>query len=84
MAVQARIAEEKGRALIGSVQDVMVDGPSPEFPGVQCGRTAAHAPEVDGTVYLRGPVVRGGTMVRARVQEAYEHDLAADIMEVVE
>ena len=41
----------------------------------------AHAPEVDGTVYLRGASVRPGTMVRARVREAYEHDLAADILE---
>jgi len=83
MAVQARIAEEKGRAAIGTVQEVMVDGPAPEFPGVHSGRTAAHAPEVDGAVYLRGPAVGGGTIVRARVREAYEHDLAADILEVV-
>ncbi|MEK7205161.1 MAG: 30S ribosomal protein S12 methylthiotransferase RimO, partial [candidate division NC10 bacterium] len=83
MAVQARIAEEKGRALTGTVQEVMVDGPAPEFPGVQSGRTAAHAPEVDGSVYLQGPAVGGGTIVRARVREAYEHDLAADILEVV-
>ncbi len=83
MAVQARIAEEKGRAMIGSVQAVMVDGLAPEFPGVQSGRTAAHAPEVDGAVYLQGPVVGGGTFVRARIREAYEHDLAADILEVV-
>ncbi len=83
MAVQARIAEEKGRAMIGSVQTVMVDGPAPEFPGVQSGRTAAHAPEVDGAVCLQGPAVGGGTFVRARIREAYEHDLAADILEVV-
>lgn len=80
MAVQARIAEEQGRALLGTVQEVMVDGPAPEFSGVQCGRTAAHAPEVDGTVYLRGPSLPPGTIVRARVREAYEHDLAADIL----
>ncbi len=83
MAAQARIAEAKGRALLGSVQEVMVDGPAPEFPGVQCGRTAAHAPDVDGTVYLRGPVVPAGTFVRVRIREAFEHDLAADILEGV-
>ncbi len=83
MAAQARIAEEKGQALLGTVQDVMLDGPAMEFPGVQCGRTAAHAPEVDGTVYLRGPIQPPGTLVCARVREAYEHDLAADIIEVV-
>jgi ribosomal protein S12 methylthiotransferase len=83
MAAQARIAEEKGRALIGTLQEVMVDGAAPEFPGVLCGRTMAHAPEVDGTVFLRGPAVAGGTIVRAQIREAYEHDLAADILEVV-
>jgi ribosomal protein S12 methylthiotransferase len=84
MAAQARIAEAKGQALLGTVQEVMVDGPSREFPGLQSGRTAAQAPEVDGAVYLRGPAVGGGTIVRARVREAYEHDLAADIIGVVE
>jgi len=83
MAAQARIAEEKGQTLLGTVQDVMVDGPAAEFPGVQRGRTTAHAPEVDGTVYLRGPVQPPGTFVRARIREAYEHDLAADIIEVM-
>lgn len=83
MAAQAGIAEAKGQRLLGTVQEVMVDGPAPEFPGLQCGRTAAHAPEVDGTVYLQGPAVGGGTLVRARIREAYEHDLAAEIVEVV-
>jgi ribosomal protein S12 methylthiotransferase len=82
MAVQATIAEEKGRALLGTVQDVMVDGPAPEFPGIQCGRTAGHAPEVDGTVFLRGPEVAPGTFVRARIREAFEHDLTGEILEV--
>jgi ribosomal protein S12 methylthiotransferase len=82
MAIQARIAEAKGQALVGSVQEVMVDGPSAEFPGIQCGRTAGHAPEVDGTVYLQGPHVEPGTFVRARMRQAFEHDLFGEILEV--
>ena len=82
MTAQARIADEKGKALLGTIQHVMVDGPAAEFPGLQCGRTMAHAPEVDGTVFLRGPSHPPGTLVRARIREAYEHDLAADIIEV--
>lgn len=82
MAIQAQIAEAKGRALVGSVQEVMVDGPAAEFPGIQCGRTAGHAPEVDGTVYLQGPQVAPGTFVQARIQEAFEHDLSGEILEV--
>jgi tRNA A37 methylthiotransferase MiaB len=84
MAVQAKIAEEKGQALVGAVLEVVVDELCPEFPDVQCGRTARHAPEVDGTVYLTGPKVAPGTLVRARLREAYEHDLAADVLEPVE
>jgi ribosomal protein S12 methylthiotransferase len=84
MAAQARIAEAKGRELLGSVQEVVLDGPSPDFPEVQCGRTARHAPEVDGTVYLRGPQVAPGTLVRARIREAFEHDLTGEIIEIVE
>lgn len=84
MAVQELIAEEKGRACIGTIQEVLVDGPAPGFPGVQCGRTAGHAPEVDGTVFLRGPEVPPGTFVRVRIQEAFQHDLAGEILEVME
>jgi ribosomal protein S12 methylthiotransferase len=84
MAVQEQIAEEKGQACINSVQEVLVDGPAPEFPEIQCGRTAGHAPEVDGTVYLRGPQVPPGTFVRVRIQEAFQHDLVGEILEVME
>ena len=82
MAIQAQVAEAKGRALVGSVHDVMVDGPAAEFPGIQCGRTAGHAPEVDGAVYLEGPQVAPGTFVRARIRQALEHDLLGEILEV--
>ena len=84
MAAQEQIAEEKGRGCIGSVQEVLVDGPAPDFPEIQCGRTAGHAPEVDGTVYLRGSQVPPGTFVRVRIQEAFQHDLAGEILEVME
>jgi ribosomal protein S12 methylthiotransferase len=83
MAIQARIAESKGQALVGSDQEVMVDGPAPGFPGLQCGRTAGHAPEVDGTVYLHGPKVPPGTFARVRIREAFEHDLSGEILEVI-
>lgn len=82
MALQVRIAEEKGQALVGSVQEVLVDGPALEFPDLLCGRTAGHAPEVDGTVYLRGPQVPPGTFVRVRIREAFAHDLTGEILEV--
>jgi ribosomal protein S12 methylthiotransferase len=84
MAIQAQISEAKGRALVGSVQEIMVDGPAAEFSGVQCGRTAGHAPEVDGTVYLHGPEVAPGTFVQVKIREAFEHDLSGEILAVME
>jgi ribosomal protein S12 methylthiotransferase len=83
MALQARIAEAQGRALVGSVAEVMVDGPHPDRTGLQCGRTAGHAYEVDGQVFLQGPEVPPGTLVRARIREAFEHDLVGEILEVI-
>lgn len=83
MEVQARIAEAQSRSLIGSVQQVMVDGPHPDDHALQCGRTPGQAYEVDGQVFLRGPRVQPGTLVRARILEGFEHDLAGDILEVI-
>jgi ribosomal protein S12 methylthiotransferase len=83
MGLQARIAEAQGRALVGSVAEVMVDGPHPDRAGLQCGRTAGHAYEVDGQVFLQGPEVPPGTLVRARIREAFEHDLVGEILEVM-
>jgi len=82
MTIQAQIAEARGRALVGSIQEVMVDGPAAGFPGIQSGRTAGQAPDVDGAVYLHGPRVAPGTFVRARIREAFEHDLGGEIVEV--
>jgi ribosomal protein S12 methylthiotransferase len=81
LAIQARIAEAHSQALIGTVQEVLVDGPSAEHPGLWCGRTAGHAPEVDGTVYVRGPQAAPGCFVRVQIEEAFEHDLTGRIVE---
>ncbi|RPJ59158.1 MAG: 30S ribosomal protein S12 methylthiotransferase RimO [Acidobacteria bacterium] len=82
MAVQARIAEERGRALIGSVQEVLVDGPSPQFPELMAARMAGQTFEVDGCVYVRGPAPPAGRFVQVRIREAFEHDFVGEVVEV--
>ncbi len=84
LGIQAQIAERKNRALIGTVQEVLVDGPSAEHAGIWCGRTAGHAPEVDGTVYLRGAEIAPGSFVRAKIEAAFEHDLSGSVLETLE
>jgi ribosomal protein S12 methylthiotransferase len=50
---QDAIAWERHRKLAGTVQDVLVDGPSEDPAFAWEARTAGQAPEIDGVVYLR-------------------------------
>jgi ribosomal protein S12 methylthiotransferase len=70
-----RVAAPRQEALLGTVQEVLVDGPSedPAFPWE--GRTAAQAPEIDGVVYLRDRALHPGRRVPARIVEVDGYDL---------
>jgi ribosomal protein S12 methylthiotransferase len=50
---QDAIAWERHRKLVGTVHDVLVDGPSEDPAFAWEARTAGQAPEIDGVVYLR-------------------------------
>ncbi len=77
MALQEKISLEKQTALIGREIDVLVDRPLDDGKGVQ-GRSRRDAPEVDGTVVIRGGTAAPGEIVRARVTAAGAHDLEAE------
>jgi ribosomal protein S12 methylthiotransferase len=72
---QDRLAWERQRALLGTVQEVLVDGRSedPAFPWE--GRTAAQAPEIDGVVYLRDRDLRPGERLPIEIVEVDGYDL---------
>ena len=72
---QDRLAWEGQQALLGTVQAVLVDGPSqdPAFPWE--GRTAAQAPEIDGVVYLRDADLSAGSIVPVEIVEVDGYDL---------
>jgi ribosomal protein S12 methylthiotransferase len=72
---QDRLAWERQAALRGTVQEVLVDGPSqdPAYPWE--GRTAAQAPEIDGVVYLRDQTLRPGQRLPVTIVEADGYDL---------
>jgi ribosomal protein S12 methylthiotransferase len=76
---QGEIHAERNRSLVGSEVEVLVDGQ--DASGVWVGRTRADAPEVDGTVRLRGNGVRAGDLVRARVLgvEGEGYDLVGEV-----
>jgi ribosomal protein S12 methylthiotransferase len=82
MDLQASISRKKNQALIGSIQRVMIDEFDRGSERVN-GRTQAHAPEVDGAVYIdwgqedgEGP--RGGEMIDVRITAALDYDLMGE------
>jgi ribosomal protein S12 methylthiotransferase len=77
---QDHIAWERQKALLGTVQAVLVDGPSedPAFPWE--GRTAGQAPEIDGVVYLRDRDLTSGSFSRVRIVEVEGYELVGETL----
>ncbi|MBI3028600.1 MAG: 30S ribosomal protein S12 methylthiotransferase RimO [Candidatus Rokubacteria bacterium] len=75
---QDRIAWERQKNLYGTVQTVLVDGPSedPAFPWE--GRMAGQAPEIDGVVYLRDRSLTPGCFARVRIVEVEGYELVGE------
>ena len=76
---QDAIAWERAGKLVGTVTDVLVDGPSEDTAFAWEGRTAGQAPEIDGVVYLRGR--RGftpGRFARVRIAEVEGYELVGE------
>jgi ribosomal protein S12 methylthiotransferase len=67
----------RSRALLGTAQEVLVDGPSQDPAFTWEGRTAGQAPEIDGVVYLRGPF-RPGEFARVSVVEVEGYELVGE------
>jgi len=84
MSIQKQISRRKKRALVGRQFDLLLEGPSKETELLWEGRTAMHAPEIDGTVYVNDfgdRDVREGEFYRCEITEAHEYDLVARIVE---
>lgn len=75
MAAQAEVSAARAAAQIGTVQDVIIDGPSDE-PGEWVGRSKADAPEIDGVVYISSTSAHSpGDIVSTRISAADHYDL---------
>ena len=88
MEVQAVISRKKNEALIGSSQRVIIDG-TDRNSGKLAGRTQAHAPEVDGFVYVegcdaqrRGNLPQSGELIDVKITGALDYDLISEILHV--
>lgn len=83
MDLQATISQKKNKALIGTIDRVMIEAVDSES-GKLAGRTQAHAPEVDGVVFTDGseasPPPRPGDIVDVKITDALEYDLIGEIL----
>lgn len=86
MEVQAGISRRKNEALIGTVQRALVEGLDSDAKRF-FGRTQAHAPEVDGVVYLADGLtdqemekVKPGEFINVRITQALDYDLIGAIL----
>lgn len=79
MELQQEISFDKNEALIGTIQQVIVEGYSPD-DDVYVGRTYRDAPNVDGLVFIKCDYeLFSGTIVNVRIDEAGPYDLIGGI-----
>lgn len=84
MSIQKKISRAKKKSLVGSEFDLLLMGPSDETDLLLEGRTAMHAPEIDGKVFVNdypeGPEPKKGDFYRCRITAAHDYDLVAEIV----
>ena len=84
MQIQRGISRKSKKALVGKEFDLLLQGPSEESDLLYEGRTAMHAPEIDGKVFVNDfpedRVPKTGEFYRCEITEAHDYDLVARII----
>jgi ribosomal protein S12 methylthiotransferase len=84
MGVQRQISKKKKKALVGREFDLLLEGESEETELLLEGRTAMHAPEIDGKVFVNDfpeeEIPQPGQFYRCQITEAHDYDLVARIV----
>lgn len=80
MEEQAVISYEINQSLIGTNQDVLIDGRSDntDFPWI--GRCRRQSPDIDGVTYVKAEALIPGDLTDCRITGATEYDLFAEII----
>lgn len=81
MELQREISREKMHAMIGTVQEALVEGQSDEHELLVKGRLWSQAPEIDGHLYISSEkTLNVGDFVSVRVNEAHDYDVAGEVI----
>jgi ribosomal protein S12 methylthiotransferase len=80
MEEQALISRTINMALIGTRQEILIEGKSDLAGGyTRLGRCRRQAPEIDGVTHLRGGNPEPGTITTCRITAADDYDLFAEL-----
>jgi ribosomal protein S12 methylthiotransferase len=84
MQIQRTISKRKKKALRGKEFDILVEGPSDESDLLLEARSAMHAPEIDGKLYIadlpNGLTPVPGEFYRCQITESHHYDLIGRIL----
>ena len=84
MGIQRQISKKKKKTLVGQEFDMLLEGMSEETDLLMEGRTAMHAPEIDGKVFVNDfpteTTPQPGEFYRCEITEAHDYDLVARIL----
>jgi ribosomal protein S12 methylthiotransferase len=80
MEEQALISREINSTLIGTRQEVLVEGKGELSGYSHIGRCRRQAPEIDGATHIRGGDPKTGTIIACRIIAADDYDLFAEIL----
>jgi len=81
MELQAEISLAKNQELVGTVDQVLVEGVSAETELLLEGRLRSQAPDIDGCVYINAGQCEIGDIVDLRITEAHTYDVVGEIVE---
>ena len=84
MSIQKPISRRKKRLLVGRQFDLLVEGESEDTELLWEGRSAMHAPEIDGKVYIADFAdereLEPGTFHRCEITATHDYDLVARLL----
>ena len=77
---QAEISHTINKTLIGSTQEVLIEGESDRGDYAYMGRCRRQAPEIDGITYIKKSKAQIGKIVKCKITAVDEYDLFGEII----
>jgi ribosomal protein S12 methylthiotransferase len=83
MLAQQRIVQERNQKMMGKTLNVLIEHRPERNKGFFFGRSQSEAPEVDGTVMVRGKKLKLGQLVNVEIVGCCDYDLLAQTIKDV-